>query len=234
MSQATLLTNAESAEQPSAVPPDEFGYKPVPVIAPVACFLGLICIVALFTELALPFCIFAMVLAFLAMRKIRRSEGELGGMVWAKIGLVSAAVFFVVSTASVVYAYTHEVPEGYTRVDFTRDISARQFVNEHGKRRLHPEVAKLDGQKIFIKGYMWKTKRQVGLDDFVFLKDNGKCCFGGNPKPYDMMIVKMKKGTTDAMGGLISVAGTLRCNPDSKGAVYTLEAVLVEPARTRY
>ena len=84
---------------------------------------------------------------------------------------------------------------------------------------------------------MWLTQRDKGLEKFVFLKDNGECCFGGEPKPYDMMQVEMPGGkTVDGHTGMVSVAGILRTNvvaPDGD-AVYILEAQLVEPSRTRF
>ena len=84
---------------------------------------------------------------------------------------------------------------------------------------------------------MWLTQEDRGLEKFVFLKDNGECCFGGEPKPYDMMQVELQDDkTVDGHTGMVSVAGVLRANvaAGEGKAVYTLEAELVEPSRTRF
>lgn len=213
--------------------PPEFTYKPVPVVAAVAGFFGIASVFALLSEIAVLLTLVGMVVGGVAVWKIRGSRGELGGRLWANIGLFGSAIFFVTGVANHVYAYATEVPEGYVRVSFPRDISARQFVVTNGVRKLHPDVAPLKDQKIFIKGFMYNTQKQTGLSGFVLLKDNGQCCFGGNPKPFDMMEVRLQNGkTVDRIDGLVSVAGVLRCDPSSPGAVYVLEATYVESART--
>jgi len=239
MSQATVPNQVESPApevSPVVSPPVEpqsFDYRPVSMFAVISAFFGLISIAALISEIAVLLCLFGMIFGGLGLWKIRRAEGAVSGRMWAMIGLFASVIFFVAGVTRHVYAYVTEVPEGYTRVHFSRDISRKQFVINNGVRELHPDVKPLDGEKIFIKGFMYNTQKQKGLEDFVLLKDNGKCCFGGNPKPYDMMVVKMPKGTTvDKMDGLVSVAGTLKCYPQSENAVYVLNATYVERART--
>ena len=51
----------------------------------------------------------------------------------------------------------------------------------------------LDGQRIFIKGYMYPTKELEGLNSFLLVKDTGQCCFGGNPAITDMIMVTMER-----------------------------------------
>ena len=224
---------AERAPQPNER--SEFDYKPVPAIAPVAAVIGLLSSMALYAEIVVLLAFAGIIVGGIAVWKIRKAKGTLGGKTWARIGLAASAFFFVTGIASHTYAYMTEVPEGHIRVDFTHDISRKQFKYVHGVRELHPDVEPLDGKKIFIKGFMWYTKKQTGLTDFVLLKDNGKCCFGGAPKPYDMMVVKMQNGkTVDKLDGLVSVAGTLKCYPQSPDAVYILEATYVAHARTSH
>lgn len=221
---------------PSGISPEgeSFGYHSVPVTAPLGFFLGLASGLSLLAAVALPVCLAGAIVSWIALRKIRGAGGELGGAALAKIGLAASLLFFVAGLGTHSYAYATEVPQGYRRVNFNRDISRKQFVFKDGLRELHPDVVPLKDQKIYIKGYMWNVRKQNDLSDFILLKDNGKCCFGGNPKPYDMMQVVMKNGKTiGALDGLIAVAGTLRCHPEQP-TVYVLEATLVERARTPY
>lgn len=236
MSQATISDDpGASSAAAQTGQSQEFSYKPVPVIAPVAAFFGFASLFALVSEFAVLITLIGIVVGATAVWTIRRSHGELGGRMWAYIGLFGSLILFVTGLTKHVYAYATEVPDGYHRVSFSRDISAKQFVAANGRRQLHPDVAPLKDQKIFIKGYMYNTQKQTGLTGFTLLKDNGQCCFGGNPKPYDMIVVDMQNGkTVDKIDGLVSVAGVLRCNPQSPGAVYRLEAVYVAPARTKW
>ncbi|MCA9051241.1 MAG: hypothetical protein KDA89_21035, partial [Planctomycetaceae bacterium] len=133
--------------------------------------------------------------------------------------------------------YRTECPEGYLRVNFPNEISKREFIYMGNARRLHPEVAPLIGQKVFLKGFMWQTQASEGLRQFVFLKDNGECCFGGSPKPYDMMVVQMaNNATTKAYTGMVSVGGVLNANVGAGEGepVYTVDADFVEESRTRF
>ena len=134
-------------------------------------------------------------------------------------------------------AYENECPEGFRRTNFPNEISKHEFVYYGNRRRLSPEVAPLVGEKLFLKGYMWQTQKSEGLTEFVFLKDNGDCCFGGEPKPFDMMVVKMVEGTTRSYEGrMVSVAGVLNANVKAGEGepVYTVDATLVEEAQTSF
>jgi hypothetical protein len=84
---------------------------------------------------------------------------------------------------------------------------------------------------------MWNRGKENGLTSFVLLKDNGKCCFGGDPAKWDMILVIMEPGeTVDYIPGLVSVGGTLRANPNAglAAAVYTIEGTHFERARTSF
>ena len=60
----------------------------------------------------------------------------------------------------------------------------------------------LDGKKIRLRGFMFPTYRDTGVEIFVFARDNELCCFGRSPKMYDVMKVSMKDGvTTDYIEG---------------------------------
>jgi hypothetical protein len=235
---STVADRVETSPSTASGPADElsdFDYKPVPPYAPLAAVIAIVSATALYAEIVVLLALAGMFVGGFAVLRIRKANGALGGKNWARIGLFGSTIFFFTGIATHTYAYMTEVPEGHLRVSFSRDISAKQFAYVNGVRELHPDVAPLDGKKIFIKGFMWNTQKQTGLEDFVLLKDNGKCCFGGAPKPYDMMVVKMKNGkTVNKLAGLVSVAGTLKCYPQSSTAVYILEATYVARARTSH
>lgn len=222
----------------------EFDYRPVPALAPVALILGIASALSLLgLALTLIVAVPGLIVGLVAFVKIRRSQGELGGSKMAVTGLLLSAVFLTAGVAKDRYLYHTEVPEGHIRVNFPKDIAEKGFVFENGRRKLHPDVEKLEGRKVFLKGYMWNTTATTGISEFLLLKDNGQCCFGGKPKATDMIIVRVEDPRgVDKKAGLVAVAGTLECrpenrpmNPDGTGApVYFLKATHFGRALTPY
>ena len=115
------------------------------------------------------------------------------------------------------------------------------MTDEHGKRAIPAEIMeKYVDKKIFIKGYIWSDSQLANggpMPAFIFLKDNGECCFGGDPAAYDNMSVRMQDGTRIAYReGLVSIAGTLRADPTvAEGEiVYRLEATQCGTAKSAF
>ncbi len=216
----------------------DFSYTPLSPWAMAAIGLGVVGLTAFLGLFGIVVAAAGMVVSAAAIFQIRGQQGMVRGMLAAVLGLFLSLGSVSGGIATQVYNYNTEVPEGYQRVSFPNEISAHQFTTyAGGVRRLKPEVRKLVGKKIFVKGFMWLSQEDENLDSFVFLKDNGECCFGGSPQPYDMMQVEMQDGKrVDGHNGMISVAGVLRANVDAgpEEAVYTLEADMVEASRTRF
>lgn len=57
-------------------------------------------------------------------------------------------------------------------------------------------LEQLDGKRVRIRGFMYPAFQSTGLRGFVMARDNQICCFGRDPKVYDLIVVKMKEGTT--------------------------------------
>ena len=215
----------------------DYAYRPVPTLVPVAIVCGLLSLLSFIFLTAIVFGALGQLLALLAIRKIRRSEGSLSGTPFALAALGLCILVPVTGVGFQMYEYHDELPDGYRRVNFPREIAAKQFVIKEGRRELHDDVKPLDGQNIFIKGYMYQTKEAKGLSRFVLLKDNGECCFGGDPKPYDMIGVRMQgKKKVDSVEGMVAVGGVLRANPSASPGtpVYILEGSYFSKARTAF
>ena len=54
----------------------------------------------------------------------------------------------------------------------------------------------LNGQRIKIRGYMFPTFETEGIERFVLARDNQICCFGRDPKVYDLVQIDLKPGKT--------------------------------------
>ena len=82
MSQATLPQDVEQVDSGAVSPHEnEFHYRPVPVIAPVAFVLGISSLLALFSEFAVLIAFFGIACGAIALWKIRQSEGVYGGKI---------------------------------------------------------------------------------------------------------------------------------------------------------
>ena len=245
VSQVSAVRPGEAGADGFSDGPQTFDYRPVPILAPVAVFFGLLSLFAFLTATGVPVALVGLILSAWCVLKIRRAAGDLGGTWLAWAGLILSAVSLVGGSVLHSYAYAHEVPEGYTRLNFTHDISQKGFVAENGYVAPHPDVIALDGRKIFLKGYMYPTRQYEGITSFVFCRDSGTCCFGGTPKVEDMIVVHLADDeTTEYHQGLVSVAGTFELRKEvgderfgeQVGAepIYKMTATLVEPSRTGF
>lgn len=215
---------------------NDFGYHPVPVLAVVGLVLAVLSAAAVFIWLVLPLCLLAFLLSGLGLWMIQRSKGTYGGRGVAIAGLFLSLTFFLGGIGFQVYAYQTEVPEGYERVSFTKDISDKRMRMEDGKISPPPDVAAYDGKKVFLKGYIYQTKQTTGLHSFLFVKDNASCCFGANPELWDRLGVVMEGDKTiNYHAGKVAVAGTFRINPkfDPNGELEPIYIITADKFTTR-
>lgn len=162
------------------------------------------------------------------MIQIRRRSDELTGRGLAWIGLGLSLFSFFGGIAAAAFVYATEVPPGYTRISYV-DLQPEEGVPG---QFIPPLAKKLDGQKVFIKGYVFpgNTKKN-GIKEFLLVRDKGDCCFGGNPKITDRIQVTLKDPLRLTFNSRVNkVAGIFRVRPadnavDAGGAVfYHLEA----------
>lgn len=219
----------------------EFGYRPIPMSAIVGGVLAVLSLTALLMWLAIPVAVVAAVICLIALVSIVRSHGEFAGLWLAVGGLVFSLTMAVVGTLLTMHRYRTEIPPGYERVSFARDISAKGIGRQEADGRARPLIPKdvmgLVGKPIYLKGFMYPTGRPYELTQFLFCKDNDQCCFGGQPALQDMIGVTMNgKQTTDFSDSLVGVAGRLKLNEEYRGGnlepLYLLEADHVAPALT--
>ena len=230
-----------SAVRPTSVEPgfEDFGYKSIPPLAPVSALLGVCALSGLLSPLGLVFAVFGVVLGFLALVQIQRAEGSLGGRTMALAGVVTSGVLLVGGAALHVYWFRAEVPEGYRRISFGADISKKGFVMEEGRGHAHPDIEALEGQPIFLKGYMYPGTQMEELKTFLLCRDNGDCCFGGQPKLTDMIEAKLTDGLAAIHSPhLVSVAGIFRLRDLRKAGnlkpAFELEVTHFSIAKTSY
>jgi hypothetical protein len=117
-----------------------------------------------------------------------------------------------------------EGPQGALRVTYD-DLDLLKILNMEpvtpDAARYFPRwLRQLDGQRIRIRGFMMPTFESTGLERFVLARDAALCCFGPNPKVYDLIAVEMKPGTTCDYIHLrpFDVVGTLKIDLVAEGS----------------
>jgi hypothetical protein len=196
-----------------------FDYKPMSMVAVVSFVLAILsaAICTIWFALILP--AFNVVLAAIALLRIRGSRGELGGKKLAVWALALSVLALAGGIGFQVYLFQSEIPKDYQRLSFTRDISEKGKIVMNGRNMLHPDLAALDGKRIFLKGFMYPEKQTTGITNFLLVRDSGVCCFGGKPPLSDMIGVSLLGSkTANFYSGRVSVAGTFRLNREYRGA----------------
>lgn len=125
--------------------------------------------------------------------------------------------------------FKEEGPEGAIRVSYD-DFDLLKVLNMDpvtaNAAELMPKWLKdLDGRRVRVRGFMYPPFEETNLPFFVLARDNQICCFGRNPKIYDLVEVFMRKGvTTDYIQNRpFDVVGIFRINPASEeGQLYQL------------
>jgi len=161
-----------------------------------------------------------------ALRQIHRTPDELAGGWLAKMGIALSLLLLVSGWARISYIRAMEVPDGYLRISYEQ---LQPDPNTAGQT-VPQSALDLDGQHIFIKGYVYPGSQKTGIKRFVLCRDNGTCCFGGQPKVTDMIQVTLADPLSlDYSPNIHRLAGTFHVEPsqasDQRGTVlYQLDA----------
>lgn len=167
--------------------------------------------------LVAPIPIIGIVMSVRALSAIRRHPDQYTGAVLAKIGLSLSLLFLIGGVGYGGFVYATEVPEGYIRTSFA--AMKPDELQERGGLVIPPEIAELEGKKIFIKGYIRPDSITVqrGIDRFLLVRDNNQCCFGdlSKIKYYDQIMVAMVGDRrVDYSQGVFRIGGTLHIEPE--------------------
>lgn len=206
------------------------GYEPYRAISKAAVgslILALVSALGLLFPAILILALIGFVLGVIGYRSIRRYPMELIGKTPAVLGAVLSAALFVVGISKHSYEYATEVPEGYQRISFA-DL---QPTREHPELPVSPESLKLNGQKVFVKGYVYPGESRKNIKRFILVPDMGTCCFGGQPKLTDMIEVTLAdpmrvdwSTRKCKLGGVLRVELNMRPVEKVNAVVYQLEA----------
>lgn len=136
-----------------------------------------------------------MAVGFVGYRQIRRFPDEFDGKRIAVTGMLFNLMILIGGAGLHTYIYLTEVPEGYTRVQF---YELQQ--GGDGPDRPTEKAFEINGQPIFLKGYIHPSSGSGLLKQFILVPDLGTCCFGGQPKSSDMIEITLVGGQTTKAG----------------------------------
>lgn len=177
--------------------PVEFPYRAVSRSAVVSVLMIPLAMLGLIQGFALllVFAAVGLVFAALSLRSIARWPDEYSGRPLALAGAAICGLLLVGGTGKHAYVYATEVPEGYQRVSFY-DLQQREPAPDAPS----PRAIEINGQDVFVKGYIHPTSGSGLLRRFILVPDLGTCCFGGQPRSTDMIEVTLTKGQTIRAG----------------------------------
>ncbi|MCA9121617.1 MAG: DUF4190 domain-containing protein [Planctomycetaceae bacterium] len=219
-----------SSEYATIDPEREAGFEPYRAISKTAVLSLVLGLVAIFGIYSAPLLILALVSTVFGIngyRNVVRYPNELTGKRLAIIGTLVGATVFIGGIARHSYVYATEVPDGYVRISFA-DLQP-----DKNKPWIPvPETAlAFDGEKIFVKGYLYPDGQQYNIKRFVLVPDLGTCCFGGQPKLTDMIEVTLEEPLQTVynmkkrrLAGVMKVDTTLKPVSGVNGVYYQLKA----------
>lgn len=128
------------------------------------------------------------VLGTMAYRTIAQRPDVFIGRPLAIGAIVLSAVSLVAGLITLSRAYAAELPDGYERLNY----GLLQPLPGDPSDAVPDTARTMDGRNVLLKGYIYPGKQQTGITQFLLVRDQGDCCFGGNPKITDRVLVQLK------------------------------------------
>ncbi|MFM1996940.1 MAG: hypothetical protein RLZZ111_1327 [Planctomycetota bacterium] len=203
-------------------------YRAIPGTAIAAAVLALLSPLAFFGWLLLAVPAVGLVLGVAAFSAIAKRPQELLGKPLALAATVVSAAMLVGGIVVLARTYAAELPPGYERIHY----GILQPLPGDPPHVIPDTARAVDGRNVLLKGYMYPGKQQHGITQFLLVRDQGDCCFGGNPKITDRVLVQLRDPQhpqgIDFSPRLTKIAGRFVIRPTASpgldgGVVYHLE-----------
>ncbi len=197
----------------------EGAYRAVAGTAIAAAILAVLSPLAFFDWVFLAVPLLGVLLGILALRTIRQRPDEFTGTRLACGAILLSAACLGGGLASLSIAYARELPEGFVRLDY----GMLQPLPGDPPTAIPDTALAMDGRNVLLKGYMYPGKKQRGIVQFLLVRDQGDCCFGGNPKVTDRVLVQLRDPAhpegVDFTQRLTKIAGRFAVRPAGTDAV---------------
>lgn len=132
--------------------------------------------------------VLGMVLGFVAWRDIASRPDELTGKPLVAAAMGFSAITFVAGLVYLSSVYAAELPEGFQRLHYTM----LQPLEGDPPTAVPDAALAMNGRQVLLKGYIYPGSKQHGISQFLLVRDQGDCCFGGNPKITDRVLVQLQ------------------------------------------
>ena len=174
--------------------------------------------------------ILGMVLGSVALRDIARRPEALTGRPLAIGAILVSAAALLGGLSRLAMVYAGELPEGFVRLSY-----AELQPLPGDPADAVPDTARAaDGRDVLLKGYMYPGKQTQGIRQFLLVRDQGDCCFGGNPKITDRVLVQLTETVgIDFTPRLVKIAGRFRVRPAGAPEIGGGVLYHIEDARLR-
>ncbi len=162
-------------------------YRALSTAAVASLIVGMLSVLAVLDWPLVAIPVVGVTLSTVALLKVKRHSDELTGAGLASAGLALSLFFLVVGPTRLTYVYLTEVPDGYARTSYAE----LQPDPKQPAQLVPPSALALEGKKIFIKGFVYPGRQIDGIREFLLVRDRGDCCFGGDPKITERILVKL-------------------------------------------
>ncbi len=145
----------------------------------------------------------------MALQRISRTPEEVTGAGFAKWGLGLSAALWIMGAVWLTYLSYTQAPPGYKPVSYN-DLQLPP--GSPPEMLVPPKAEELDGERIYIRGFMVPGRRQSGITQFFLSDDPGVCSFCA-PKPKITQLIEVKLINdleADFTTHLIGVGGKFR------------------------
>jgi hypothetical protein len=140
-------------------------------------------------------------------------------------------------------AYAAYQPAGFDKLGaYVLEVPPVDPAADRGKppafdrTKIPADIWALGGKDVRVTGFMLPVKLVNGLvTEFLLVKDQTSCCYGGSPFPNHWVMVRLPKGVKNISDTPVRVYGKLAVGPvyDTANyliAVYSMDAQLAEAA----
>ena len=169
--------------------------------------------------------ILGMVLGSVALRDIARRPDALTGRPLAIGAILVSAAALAGGISRLAMVYAAELPAGFARLSYAE----LQPLPGDPPDAVPDTALAVNGRDVLLKGYMYPGKQTQGIRQFLLVRDQGDCCFGGNPKITDRVLVQLAEPAgIDFTPRLVKLAGKFHVRPAGApeiggGVLYHLE-----------
>lgn len=224
-----LFDNATTPDLERPVPPEVSGYRAVSGWAIGSLVLAVLSPLAFADWWLAVVPVAGIVVGVIGWRQIAMRPDALVGIPLAIGGVVVSAGLLIAGLTTLTQIYIAELPEGFIRINY----QMLQPLEGDPATAVPPSAYDADGEDVLLKGYMYPGSEQEGIVQFLLVRDQGDCCFGGNPKITDRVLVTLRDTNgIDFTPRLVKIAGRFAVRPAGSpeidgGVLYHLEDAFV-------